>query len=405
LYTAFFIARRIRKADKKAFTTLVQRIGTISVALGLATLLIAFLALRGFQDKVEDKLTSFQGQLQIFKYSLNRTIEESPLSTTQVAGLQAAFPTHIYQLQAFAHKTVLLQAQDNVEGIALKGVDLNHVYPKFSQYIAVGNFMVPDSATYNQEIMLSTKTAAKLNVNVGDAVTVCILQQTPRYRKLKVVGLYATYIEEIDEKVALCDLRLLQHLNNWPQTVVGGYDVFLQQNQTDPRLIDRLLDWLGYDLDVKSMQQAYPAIFDWLAIMKKDILVFLTLILLVANSNIICIMLIQLMERTHTIGLLKSMGATDRLIYQVLLWNNMHLVLKGMWWGNLIGLGLASLQYYFQLIKLDPTYYHMTYVPIAWDFTMILWLNLGLLLLVGFVLFASIGIIARIRPISAIQLK
>jgi len=405
LYTAFFIARRIRKADKKAFTTLVQKIGTISVALGLAALITAFLVIQGFQDNMEEKLTSFQGQLQIFKYSLSHTMEEPPISTTKVKGLQEAFPTNIQQLQAFAHKTVLIQANDNLEGIALKGIDLEHVYPQFNQYIVAGSLMTPSQSKYNHEILLSTKSAAKLDVKIGDSVTVCILQQTPRYRKLKVVGLYATYIEAIDEKVALCDLRLLQHLNNWLDNVVGGYDVFLKEKQADQLLMDQMLDWLGYDLDIKSIQQAYPAIFDWLAIMKKDILVFLTLILLVANSNIICIVLIQIMERTNMIGLLKSMGATDKLIYQVLLWNQMHLILKGMWWGNLIGLGLASLQYYFKFIGLDPTYYHITYIPIAWDLKTILALNLGLFALVSSVLLVSVGIIAKIRPINTIQLR
>lgn len=405
MYTAFFIAHRIRKANKKAFTTLVQRIGTVSVALGLSSLLLAFLVISGFQHNVEEKLTSFQGQFQIFKYSLSRSLEEPPISVAKVQGIQQAFANHIQHIQAFAHKVVLVQTKDNLEGIVLKGIDLQHTYPQINQYLSGGVFMSSNDPKYAQEIVLSTVSANKLNVQIGDEVTICIFQQTPRYRKLKVVGLYNTYIEEIDEKVALCDIRLLQYLNNWTPDLVGGYDVFTHSKQPNWALGDELLDWLGYDLDIKSIRQAYPAIFDWLAIMKKDILVFLTLILLVANSNIICIVLIQIMERTNMIGLLKSMGATDGLIYKVLLWNNIRLILKGMFWGNLIGLGLAILEDHFKFIKLDPTYYHTTYIPIAWNLKTIVYLNLTLFGLISLVLLISIGIIAKIRPISTIQLR
>ncbi|ACE05523.1 protein of unknown function DUF214 [Candidatus Amoebophilus asiaticus 5a2] len=405
MHTAFFIARRIRKANKKAFTTLAQRIGMLSVALGLAILLLAFLVINGFQKNVEEKLTSFQGQYQVFKYSLSRSIEEPPIPTSKVQGIQEAFPNHIKSIQAFIHKTVLIQSKENLEGIILKGVEPQAKYAPFTHYLVAGNLMTPRQSKYNHEIVLSTTTAAKLNVQIGDQVTICILQETPRYRKLKVVGLYTTHLEGLDEKIALCDIKLLQHLNNWPDNLVGGYDIFLKEPHHNTLLTDKFLDWLGYDLDVKNIEQAYPAIYDWLAMMKKDVLIYLILILLVANSNIISIVLIQIMERTNMIGLLKTMGATDSLIYRILLWNNMYLILKGMWWGNLIGIGLAFLQYYFKILQLDPTYYYIAYVPIAWDYKTIVVINLLLFILVSAVLLVAISIIAKVKPIKSIQLR
>jgi len=405
LYTVFFIARRIRKANEKAFTTLAQRIGTLSVALGLAILLVAFLVINGFQKNVEKKLTSFQGQYQIFKYSLSKSMEEPPISANKIQGIQEAFSDHIKSIQAFIHKTVLVQTKEALEGIVLKGVEVQAGPSPFTHYLVAGNLMAPGQTKYNHEIVLSTTTAAKLNVQIGDQVTICILQETPRYRKLKVVGLYTTHLEELDEKIALCDIRLLQHLNNWPDNLVGGYDIFLKESHYDISLKDKFLDWLGYDLDVRHIEQAYPAIFDWLAMMKKDVLIYLILILLVANSNIISIVLIQIMERTNMIGLLKTMGATDSLIYRILLWNNIYLILKGMWWGNLIGIGLAFLQYHFKLLQLDPTYYYIDYIPIAWDYKTIVVINLLLFILVSVVLLVAISIIAKVKPIKSIQLR
>jgi lipoprotein-releasing system permease protein len=405
LDTALFIARRIRKANKKAFTTLVQQIGTVSVALGLATFLIAFLVINGFKKNVEDKLTNFQGQYQVFKYSLSRSIEEPPIATNKVQGIQEAFPNYIQAIQAFIHKTVLVQTKEALEGIVLKGVEIQANFSPFTNCLVAGKFMTAGQPKYNHEIVLSTTTAAKLNVQVGEQVTICILQQTPRYRKLKVVGLYTTHLEELDEKIALCDIRLLQHLNNWPDNLVGGYDLFLKEPCSHILLTDKLLDWLGYDLDVRNIEQSYPTIFDWLAMMRKDVLIYLILILLVANSNIISIVLIQVMERTNMIGLLKTMGATDSLIYRILLWNNMYLIIKGMLWGNVIGIGLAALQYHFKLLHLDPTYYYIAYVPIVWDFRTIIAINLLLFMLVSAVLIVAISIIAKVKPIKSIQLR
>jgi lipoprotein-releasing system permease protein len=405
---AFFIAKRIRQSSKQAFTTLVQKMGTVSIAVGLATLLIAFLVIKGFQQDVEKKLTSFQGQLQVFKYSLNQSIEEPPIATASVQGLPVAFPDYIQDMQAFAHKTVLIQGPETVEGMVLKGVDIAHAPSTFNPYMVAGQLLVSGQSSYSHEIVLSKKAAAKLRVQIGDQVVICFLKEKPRYRKLQVVGLYATHIEAIDAQVALCDIRLLQQLNNWPEGYVGGYDVFLK-GHLSPSAIqpisDQLLEWLGYDLDVKSTQQAYPAIFDWLAMMKRDTLIFLCLILLVANSNIICIVLIQMMERTRMIGILKTLGATDSMILRIFLWNNLQLIGKGMLWGNGMGLGVAVLQTYGQFLRLDPTYYYTTYVPIAWDFATILWLNVLLFILVSFVLLVAVAIIARVRPIRAMRFR
>lgn len=404
----FFLAQRIRIAPQQAFTTLVQKMGTLSVALGLATFLTAFLVIKGFQQDIEKKLTSFQGQVQVFKYSLNQSIEGSPFAISQVQGLLTAFPGYIQAIQVFAHKTVLIQGKETVEGMVFKGVDLQHVHSTFNPYMVAGQLPAPGQSAYSHEVVLSKKAAAKLGVGIGDQVVICSFQEKPRYRKLQVVGLYATHIETIDAQVAFCDIRLLQKLNDWPTDYIGGCDVFLKDHlsfSAIPPIADQLMEWLGYDLDIKTTQQAYPAIFDWLAMMKQDALIFLCLVLLVANSNIICIVLIQIMERTRMIGILKTLGATDNMILRIFLWNNLQLIGQGMLWGNGLGLVAAALQSHGKFLRLDPIYYYTTYVPIAWDWVTILWLNLLIFVIVNIVLIVAVAIIARVGPIRAMRFR
>ena len=405
LNTAYFIAYRIRKPDKKAFSALVHKIGTMSVALGLSIVLVGFLAINGFQQNIQEKLTSFQGQFQVYQYALNRSHEEPPIATTNLQAIKQAFPGTIKSIQPYAHKTALLKAGEVLAGIVFKGIDPQLAHNKFSQYLTAGRFITEHQQGYSHEIVLSSQVAAKLQLTIGQEVIACMVQQPPRYRKLKLVGIYNTYVEAIDDNLAFCDLKLIQRINAWPDTLIGGYEVYLQDPGKTKEVAAQVLDWLDYDLAIQTTQEAYAAIFDWLAIMRKDVLIFLSLILLVASSNMVSIVLIQIMERTQMIGLLKAMGTTDRLIQYIMLWNNLYLLLKGMVWGNILGLGFGFLQSHYRFIRLDPTYYYIHYLPIAWNGKVILLLNVFVFLLVSAVLLLATMLIAKLRPIKAIRFQ
>ena len=375
------------------------------MALGLATTLIAVLTMQGFQQNIEQKLTSFGGHLQVAKCSLNRSYEEIPLERCKLNGLKQAFPDAIKATKAFAHKAVLLKAAEEVEGIVCKGLDPKATHDNLGTYLTKGQLIDFKDQGYNQDILLSTQTANRLRVHVGDEVVAYVIQQPPRYRKLRVVGIYSTHIAELDEKLAFCDLRLIQRLNNWPDSLVGGYDIFLHDLQQTQATADQLLTWLDYDVEVKTTATEYAAIFDWLVIIRKNVLIFMILILLVTSTNLASIVLIQIMERTSMIGVLKTLGASYGQIQRIMLWNNLYMVGQGMFWGNLIGIGLCTLQQYGKLLPLNPTYYYINYVPIAWDWGIILGLNLLTLMVVITVLLVSIAVIVRLRPIRAIQLR
>ena len=403
LYIPYFIACRLRNAPKKAFTSIVHKIGIISVALGLATTLLAFSIMQGFQQNVTQKITNFSGHLQVTKYSLNRTYEETQLEKHRLKGIKEAFLGVIKTTQAFAHKAVLLKAVEEVEGIVCKGLDPEATHEHLRTYLKAGRLIDFPTQSYSQEVILSTQTASRLDVQVGDEVVAYVVQQPPRYRKLRVVGLYNTHIVDLDEKLAFCDLRLIQRLNNWPESWVGGYEIFLNDLRQTEAIADQLLAGLDHDLGIQTTKNEYAAIFDWLSIVRKNALIFMVLILLVASSNLASIVLIQMMERTAMIGLLKTLGASNGQIQQTMLWNNLYMVGQGMCWGNLVGIGLCALQYYGQLISLNPTYYYIDHVPIAWDWPMILGLNLLTLVVITTVLLVSIAIIVRLRPIRAMR--
>ena len=374
-----------------------------SVALGIATTLIACMTMVGFQQHMTQKLMSLEGHLQVVKYSFNRTYEEPPLDQAKLRGLKEAFPTMIQTTKAFAHKTVLLKAAEEVEGIVWKGLDPTATHDNLNAYLIAGRLVDFPTQGYSHEVVLSTYTADRLNVQVGDEVVACVVQQPPRYRRLRVVGLYTTHIADLDEKLAFCDLRLIQRLNNWPANWVGGYEIFLKDYQATQTVAEQLLSWIDADVGLKTTEREYMAIFDWLRIMQQNALIFTVLILLVMCSNLAAIVLIQMIERTAMIGLLKTLGAANAQIRRMMLWNNLYMVGQGMFWGNLVGLGLCVLQYYTHLIALNPAYYHINHVPIAWSWRLILGLNALILGVVLTALLVAIGVIVRLRPVKAVR--
>jgi len=400
-----FIAQRLRNAPQKAFTTLVYRIGVISVAVGFSTTLVAFLIMQGFQQNVEQKLISFSGHLQVTHYAASPSYDAPPLDKRRLQGLPQTFPEAIQAMKAFAYKVVLLRTVAGVEGIVCKGLEPAVAHSQLDPYLVEGRLPRLDAQGYSQELLLSTQTARRLQLALGDEVIVCVVQDPPRYRKLKVVGLYATHMEDLDEKLAFCDLRLIQKLNHWPEHWVGGYEIFLHDGQLPETIATQLLEELDYDLSLATTSSTYAAVFDWLAILRKNAWIFMGLMLLVASSNLASIVLIQTMERTSMMGILKALGASDGQIRGVMLWSNLYMIGQGMLIGNLVGIGVCVVQRRFQCIPLDPTYYYISYVPIAWDGRILLGLNVLTFAVVVTVLLVAVAIIVRVKPTQAVRFR
>ena len=404
MFFPYFIASRINPASQQGLGRMAHRIGMVSVSLALAVSLCACLVMQGFEQDITQKLTGFHGQLQIKKYTLGRSYEEIPIRTHQVQGLQAAFPQEVSSIEPFAQQSVLLRTTEAIEGVVCKGVDTGLSHQRLAPYLVDGRLMAPTGTQDSYEIVISQKIASKLRLAVGDAVMACGVQQPMQYQKLQVVGIYNTYVEDLDEKGILCDLRFIQHLNAWPDTLVGGFDIFLH-DVTIPtqRWVAQLQDNLDYDLTLQRTADTYAGLFDWLHIMHKDVTIFLTLILLVASANIASAVMIQTMEHTHLLGTLQALGATRGQISRVMLGMHRYLIGKGMLWGNIVALGLAAVQSKYKMVRLDPDYYYVTYLPVAWPIKTIVCINAILALLVALVLTLSIRLILKVRPIQAIQ--
>src|SRR5690606_19899734 len=224
----------------------------------------------------------------------------------------------------------------------------------------------------SNEIILSSKIANTLMLDVGDKVVMYFVQDPPRFRNFDIVGIYETCLEDFDDRIILGDIQTIRNLNGWEQDQVGGFEVFIQ----DPKSIDSyendIYQIVDYDLKMDKVTDRFIQIFDWLYLLNNNVYVFLGLILFVAMFNMVSILFILIMERTQMIGILKALGAKNSQIRRIFVWNGVRIIGRGLLLGNVIGLGFGAIQYYSKLIKLDAENYYMSYVPIYWDWMIVL---------------------------------
>jgi len=398
-----FIAKRTINSKTGQFSGSIYKIAISSIAIGLAIMLVALLILGGFQKTIKDKVFSFAGHMQVTKYTLSNSFDESPISTETDFFQNHQRLSFIKHVQAVAYKAGLLKTEEAVEGVLVKGIGTDYDTTNFASNLIEGRFPNVHTDNYSTEIIISKEIAQLLRLELGEKVIMYFVQNPPRYRQLEIVGIYETGLEDFDDRIIIGDIKMIQRLNDWSKDQVGSYEVFIEDNMEEDKAESIVFDQVEADQFVNLTSQKYPQYFEWLELLNQNVRLFLALILFVACFNMVAVIFILTMERTPMIGLLKSMGAQNKLIRNIFLMSGLRLTFKGLLYGNLVALGAAALQYYFNLIPLDQENYYMSFVPILWDFKMILGLNLLVLVVVLISLFIPVWFIARMKPIKAIR--
>ena len=401
---SYFISKRITAGGNDSFSSTIHKIAVGSIGIGLAVMIVSFLILKGFQDTVTEKIYSFSSHFKVTKYTLGNSYEESPISINNELYNNYKKYGFIDHVQEYSHKAGLIKTEEEVLGIIFKGVGTSFDLNRFAPNLKEGRFVNFDSLGYSKEVVISKIISDKLRLNVGDDMVIHFFQNPPRVRKLKVVGVYETNLSEYyDDKFIIGDIDLIQKLNNWADSVAGGMEVFVTDESKmdeDEKLLDDIVD---YDLFVEKVNDKYIQVFDWLHLISRQVNIFLAIILFVVCVNMISIILILIMERTQMIGLLKAFGANNQLVRKIFTFNGMHLIVKGLALGNLLGIGIGVIQYYLKVIPLNPHDYYMSYVPIGWSWEIIIALNVLTFVVVSLIIIVPTTVIASIDPIKNIK--
>lgn len=377
-----------------------------SISIGLAATIIAFLIMKGFQEKVQKKFFDFSAHLNINKLTLNNSVEEPAFNfNIDLVSHPENYP-FVDHVQEYAHKPGLVKTDEEVLGVLMKGVGKSFDVTRFSESLIEGKFIAFRDSGNSSDIVISKTISSKLQIKVGDDLIVHFFQDPPRFRKLNVSGIYETNLSDyFDSKIIICDLRLLQRLSNWPDSVAGGLQIYLKDSSPEKtqEAYEAVVDSLPFDLYHEKTTDRYIQVFEWLDLISRQVNILLVIILSVVCVNMISVVLILVMERTAMIGLLKALGSANHTIRKIFMYQGINLILKGLLIGNLFGLGLCLIQDKLKLIPLDPKNYYMSYVPVSWHWEIVLFLNLLVFAVVWIVLLIPVGAISRINPIKAIR--
>ena len=399
---ARFISKRTKTGQGKNFSSFVSFIAVASVAFSIFAIIISYSILKGFQTQIRDKLFSFGSHLIITKYDLNESYESSPINTLTSFYQKQEFD-HIAHVQRFAFKAALFKTDEEVNGVLLKGVDKRFNRQKFNQNLVKGVMPLYNDGQESKEMVISQRLSDKLKLDIRSEVLVYFIQNPPRYRKLVVAGIYETGLDEIDNSYVICDLRMLQKINGWSDSLAGGFELYVKDFSKLKAAEEEAYEKMDYDLKISNIKDKYIHIFDWIHLLDNNVLIFSIIILFVACFNMVSTLFVLIMERTNMIGLLKALGASNGLIQEIFVLRGMRLVMLGLLIGNGFGLLFCWMQYQFKFIPLNPSHYYMNHVPIQWEWLTYFLVNMALVVVLFLVLYLSALIIGALRPVKAIR--
>ncbi len=394
---------KIQKSVGLGFSVLVSRMAVISVAITIVVILLSFAVLLGFKNAIKSKIFSFTGHIRIVKTSNNQSLEEPAVPIQTDIYRQRKKIPFIEHLQVYAQKPGVIKVKENVQGVVLKGVGEDYWKDDFVENLQEGRWLNFKKDTESKETLISRTIAQKLNLKLGDSLIVIFVQEPPRFRKLAVVGIYETGIGIFDEKFLITDLKTIQKVNNWGDSLVSGYEIFLKNFDKLIENSRQLENLLPYDLSQQPVTAKYFDTFEWLELLDNNVVIILIIILAVTAFNIISVLLIMMMERTNMIGILKALGAENRQIERIFLLHAWHIIARGFLWGNLLAYFLYLLEYHGKFIPLDTQNYLVSYVPVEWNWFVWFLANIGTFLLISLVMWLPIRFVVRIPPIKAIR--
>ena len=408
-----FIAKRIYtdNKSKRQVSKPVIRIATLGVAIGLAVMIISVCVVLGFKHTIRDKVVGFGSHIQVADFLTLQSSEQYPIQMNDSMMKVLSEIEGINHVQRYAFKQGILKTDNDFLGVVFKGVG-----PEFDSIFIHQNMIegyIPsfsDKSSGNK-LVISKTIANQLKLKIDQKIFCYFIDyQGVRARRYTIAGIYETNLSQYDKVICITDLYSVVKLNGWEADQASGAELtvhdFNRINEVEDRIIsqvNRTVDKYGETYSSQTIKEQNPAIFSWLDLLDMNVWIILALMTAVAGVTMISGLLIIILERTNMIGVLKSMGARNKTIRQTFLWFAAFIIGRGLLWGNVLGLGLLLLQKYTSMIKLDPSTYYVSTVPVEINIPLIVLINIATMIICVLVLIAPSYLISHIHPVKAIR--
>jgi lipoprotein-releasing system permease protein len=381
------------------------RIAVFSIALSIAVMIVALSVLSGFKIQLKEKISGFNAHLRIFNLDSNYSYDTPPIRNNYDFYNSITALPEVKHIRQYAYKGGIIRAAGDIQGVVLKGVGTDYDWSFFEQYMIDGKIFSINTASASDSVIISKSLSNLLNLKTGDSFEIYFIQEPIRVRRFTISGLYNTYFDEMDRTFVICDIRHIRRLNRWDNSQISGMEIMLHNPDDMDGAYEKIDDIAGYltfddgsRLEVSTLRNAFPEIFNWLAILDMNVLIILIIMVVVAGFNMISSLLIMLLEKISMIGILKSMGMRDFSIRKIFMYRSSLIVARGLAYGNIIGLSLCILQYCFGIIHLNPENYFFSTAPIDINLLNIILLNICSFACITLTQIIPTMIIAKISP-------
>ena len=405
----YFIAKRLitAKDNKSSISAPIIKIAISAIAIGMIMMIVSVATGIGLQQKIREKIAAFNGHIVISNYDNN----QSEVTLVPISKKQDFYPKFtsipgVDHIQAIVSKAGIIRTETAFEGIIFKGVGKDYKWDNIKEYLVSGK--LPDySKNVNQEVLISQFLANRLNLKLGDMFNTFFIKenqnQLPNIRRFKIVGIFNSGFQEFDATYIIGDIRHMQRINKWAPDQIGAFEVFIDDFNTIESAGEQVYAKTASTLDSKTIIEKYSDLFEWLQLFDFNIIVILVVMILVATINMVVALLVLILERTQMIGILKALGANNWLVRKIFLYNAFYLIVRGLFWGNLIGISLLLIQQQFGVMQLPPENYYVNEAPVYLNLGYVLLLNLLTVTDCFLVLLIPSYIITKISPVKAIR--
>lgn len=405
----YFIAKRLITAKdyKSSISAPIIKIAISAIAIGIIMMLVSVATGIGLQQKIRDKVSAFNGQIIISNYDNNNSeVTLIPISKKQDFYPNFKSVPEVRHIQAIANKAGIIRTENAFEGIIFKGVGGDYNWNNIKEYLVEGK--LPDfSKSLNEDVIISKFLADRLNLKIGESFNTFFIKEEqgkmPNSRRFKITGIFNSGFQNFDATYIIGDIRHIQRINKWTPDQIGAFEVFVKDFSNIKSTGNQIYDQTSSNLDSKTIIEKYSYIFDWLQLFDFNIIVILAIMILVATINMVVALLVLILERTQMIGILKALGANNWAVRKIFLYNAFYLIIRGLFWGNLIGISILLIQQEFGVVQLNPENYYVNQAPVYINWVYIALLNLMTVVICFLVLLIPSYIITKISPVRAIR--
>jgi lipoprotein-releasing system permease protein len=403
-----FLAKKtiFSQEENSRVTRPIVRIAVAAVALSFLVMLISVATGTGLQKEIKEKVIGFDGHIKVTHFDFNNSFESTAMHHSKMVVEAIRKVKGVKDVQPFATKACIVRSASDFEGILLKGVDSSYTWQFFENKMLRGKIPELQGEETKDQLLISAIQAARLGVDTGSKVVLYFAQEppkSPRRIPFFVSGIYDSGLEDFDKLYAMADITHILKLNGWGDSLIGGYEVLLEDIDRIPEANTRINELLPYNQVARTVGQNNPQIFEWLALFDLNMLIILVVMILVSSINMITTLLILIIDRRQFIGVLKALGSPDGMVRKVFLYHATYLIGLGLLIGNVVGIGFCLGQKHFGWIKLDPLTYYVDTAPINLVWWHVVALNVGTLLVCLLILVVPSYLISRISPTKVLR--